>query len=221
VADALAFAGHDVLVAETTMSTPSDVDHVSGWVEELLAPPVPDDGRPVVVVGHSAACPRLPLAASALRGAGWPVIAFICVDGRFPDGRPFTVSGPQLGEMLDGIVRPDDHVPPWPRWWGSLVEGLVLDPVARVEVFREARPIPRAWFDQGCPVPELPPQIGRGFLAFGLGYSESCERAAAEGWIIHRMAGDHLHQIVEPEAVAEALQAMAECLGSHSQGFSG
>ena len=216
VAKELEAAGQQVMVAETTMTTPADTDHVSGWIEELLAPPLPDDGLPVVVVGHSAACPRLPLAAFALHRAGWPVEAFICVDGRFPDGRPFTVSGPKLGEMLDGMVRPDDHLPPWPRWWGSLLEGLVIDPAARVAVFSEARPVPRAWFDQGCPVPDLPPAIGRGFLAFGVGYSESCDRAAAAGWTTYRMTGDHLHQVVAPEAVAAALQAIVVCIRSHT-----
>lgn len=201
--------GHPVLVAETTMTTPADDDHVSGWIEDLLSPAAPQDGLPVIVVGHSAACPRLPLAVSALAQAGWNVAGFICVDGRFPDGRPFTVVGPQFGAMLDAMVRPDDYVPPWPRWWGSLMEGLVIDPVARAAVFSEARPLPRAWFDQGCPVPELPAGMGKGFLSFGVGYKESCDRASAEGWTTSHLTGDHLHQVVAPEAVSATLLSIA------------
>ena len=211
VADQLSGAGHEVLVATTSMTTPSDTDHVSGWIDDLLGPPIPDDDLPVIVVGHSAACPRIPLAAASLAEAGWNVTAFVCVDGRFPDGRPFTVSGPHFGELLDGLVRPDDYVPPWPRWWGSLIEGLVIDPEGRAEVFGEARPVPRAWFDQGCPVPPLPSRVKRGFVSFGVGYQESCDQAEREGWLTRRLDGDHLHLVVAPDEVSLALVELLGC----------
>ena len=184
------------------------------WIAQILAPDVPDDDLEVAVVGHSAACPRMPLVADRLLDHGWNVTSVICVDGRFPDGRAFTVSEPTYGPMLDGMVRPDDYLPPWPRWWGSLVEGLVVDPAARDLVFGEARPIPRSWFDQPCPVPELPERVGKAWLSFGPGYLQSCDRAYAEGWMTYRLAGDHLHQVVAPEAVASTLMAMVSCLDS-------
>ena len=205
-----------VLIANPAMTTTSDIDHISPWIAEILRPEVPDDDLPVVVVGHSAACPRMPLAAERLLAHGWNVSSFICVDGRFPDGRAFTVSEPTYGPMLDGMVRPDDYLPPWPRWWGSLIEGLVVDPVARDQVFGEAKPIPRSWFDQPCPVPELPPEVGRAFLSFGPGYLQSCNQAHEEGWMTYRLTGDHLHQVVAPEAVAKSLIAMTSCLESGS-----
>ncbi len=209
--------GQLALIADPSMTTTSDIDHITPWVAEILAPEVPDDDLPVVVVGHSAACPRMPLIADRLLAHGWNVDAFICVDGRFPDGRAFTVSEPTYGPMLDGLVRPDDYLPPWPRWWGSLVEGLVVDPVARDQVFREAKPVPRSWFDQPCPVPELPPEIGRAFLSFGPGYLQSCNQAHEDGWMTYRLSGgDHLHQVVAPEAVTKTLLAMISCLESGS-----
>ncbi|MGF1599023.1 MAG: hypothetical protein ACFCVK_19220 [Acidimicrobiales bacterium] len=196
-------------IAHTTMTTTGDDDHVGPWIDELLAVPVPADDLPVVVAAHSAACPRTPYAVHRLLGAGWNVTGFVCVDGRYPDGVPLTASEATFGPMLDSIVRPDDYLPPWPRWWGSLVVGLVVDPAAREQVFCEARPIPRAWFDQACPVPDLPPGVGRAFLAFGPGYQASCTRAEAAGWRTYLLAGDHLHQVVAPEAVADTLLAIA------------
>ena len=204
--------GQVVLIADPTMTTTSDIDHISPWMAEILAPDAPDDDLPVIAVGHSAACPRMPLVADRLLAHDWNVTALVCVDGRFPDGRAFTVSEPTYGPMLDGMVRPDDYLPPWPRWWGSLVEGLVVDETARDLVFSEAKPIPRSLFDQPCPVPELPPAIGRAFLSFGPGYLQSCERAESQGWTTYRLAGDHLHQVVAPDAVAATLLAIVRCL---------
>lgn len=196
------------------MTTPNDADHLTPWIDDILRPPVPTDDLPVVVVGHSAACPRVPMATRCLIDAGWNVTTMICVDGRFPDGKAFTESGSQYGEMLDGMVRPDDYLPPWPRWWGSLVEGLVVDLEARHEVFDEARPVPRSWFDQACPVPELPASVGRAFLCFGPGYLEAGDKARRQGWLTYQLTGDHLHQVVAPEAVATTLMSVAGCLES-------
>jgi hypothetical protein len=218
VAEVLEGLGQTCLIADPPMTTTADEDQVSPWLASVVSQPVPDDHLPVVVVGHSAACPRVPLAAGALLDAGWNVSALVCVDGRFPDGAAFTESGPQFAGMLDGMVRPDDYLPPWPRWWGSLVEGLVVDPVARDQVFAEARPVPRRWFDQACPVPELPGHIGRAFLCFGHGYLESGDRANQAGWLTYRLAGDHLHQVVAPGPVAATLMAMITCLASDAEG---
>lgn len=212
VADVLEAKGQPCLIADTPMTTPADHDHLSPWIEAVLRVPRPADDLPLVVVGHSAAAPRVPFAARRLLDAGWPVTGLICVDGRFPDGRAFTESGPEFAGMLDGMVRPDDYLPPWPRWWGSLVEGLVVDAKARAKVFDQARPVPRAWFDQAVPVPELPESVGRAFLSFGPSYLESAERAQREGWLTYRLAGDHLHQVVAPEAVAATLVAMVTCM---------
>jgi hypothetical protein len=196
------------VIADPSMTTTADLDHVTPWVNQILTLEPPPGDLPTIVVSHSAACPRTPLLVAELVAKGWPVQAMLLVDGRFPDGRAFTAASPHYGALLDRMVRPDDYLPPWPRWWGSLVEGLVVDAEARDLVFNEAPPIPRSLFDQGCPVPELPPSVGRGFLSFGPGYAESCEQAFEHGWLTARLNGDHLHQVVAPEPVAATLMAM-------------
>ncbi|MEM7338917.1 MAG: hypothetical protein AAF467_09735 [Actinomycetota bacterium] len=211
VSDVLGGLGQQVMVAHPPMTTTADSDHVTPWIESIAGVPAPSDDLPVVVVGHSAACPRVPMATARLIERGWNVSALVCVDGRFPDGRPFTATD-SYGAMLDGLVHPDGYLPPWPRWWGSLVEGLVVDPVARDQVFSEARPVPRGYFDQGCPVPTLPEEVGRAFLSFGPGYEEACNQAHLERWMTYRLVGDHLHQVVEPAAVAATLMAMVSCM---------
>lgn len=207
VAAVLADLGQEPLIADPAMTTTADTDHITPWIEQITSMERPDTDLPTVVVGHSSACPRTPLLVSKLLERGWPVTHMLLVDGRFPDGRAFTARA-HYAEMLDRMVRPDDYLPPWPRWWGSLVEGLVVDEEARNLFLAGAPPIPRNWFDQACPVPELPPTIGRGFLSFGPGYADARDQAFEAGWLTMRLNGDHLHQLVAPEAVAATLLAM-------------
>lgn len=216
VADVLTQRGCRAVVAETTMTTTADLDHLTPWVNELLTMEVPDRDVPTSVVAHSAACPRTPLAVEELIGKGWAIDSMILVDGRFPDGKSFTESSARFGDTLDGMVRPDDYLPPWPRWWGSLVNGLVVDPIARDLVFSEARPVPRSWFDQPAPVPDLTDRVAAGFLSFGPGYAEACEVAYKAGWVTNRLGGDHLHQVVAPEAVAASLIDMVTTMTGDS-----
>ncbi len=208
VGEVMVELGQSVQIADPTMTTTADYDHITPWLNDILAMPPPPDDMATVVVTHSAACPRAPLVVDELLHKGWNVQAMLLVDGRFPTGEPFAISQPRYAAMLDGMIRPDDYLPPWPRWWGSLVEGLVVDPVARDLVFNEAAPIPRSLFDQPCPVPELPPTVGRGFLSFGPGYSQACDQAFDAGWMTIRLSGDHLHQVVAPRPVAAILMAM-------------
>lgn len=214
--DVLADQGQHVAIACTRMTTRADEDHVTPWIDEILDFGIAEPGLPVVVVGHSAAGPRLPLLVDRLLARGDEVDAMIVVDGRFPDGRAFTESEPRFGALLDGLLRPDDYLPPWPRWWGSLVTGVVVDDMARHLVLNEAPPIPRGWFDQGCPVPDLPPSVQRAFLAFGPAYAEARDQAKAAGWFTLTLTGDHLHQVVAPEPVAATLLAMVACMMGES-----
>lgn len=203
----MADLGQEPLIADATITTTAHTDHVGPWIEQIVAMDPPADDLPTVVVAHSAACPRAPLLVSELLARGWPIRTVLLVDGRFPDGQAFTANK-HYAKMLDRMVRPDDYLPPWPRWWGSLVEGLVVETEARNLLLSEAPPVPRTWFDQGCPVPELPPTVGRGFLSFGPGYAEACDQAFAQGWLTMRLSGDHLHQMIAPERVAATLMAM-------------
>ncbi|MEZ5227574.1 MAG: hypothetical protein R2710_13115 [Acidimicrobiales bacterium] len=66
---------------------------------------------PLVLVAHSASCPRLPLVARRLIDRGHDVRALIAVNGRFPwvDGQSPIDADPPLRDLLDGMVRPNDY----------------------------------------------------------------------------------------------------------------
>ncbi len=176
------------------------------WAEAVAATIPPGTETRIVVVGHSASCPRLPLVASILIERGFDVAGIILVNGRFPaDGRAPVEEDEPLAEMLDGLVRPNSYLPPWYRWWGSLVIDMLPDEAARKRIFSQAHCVPRVLFDEPIPAPALPATIGQGYLTMGEMYRPSHDRAVAEGWCVAEIAGEHLHMVVAPANVADAL----------------
>lgn len=194
-------------------TTTSHEDHIAPWVQDVISslPPLTEvRDTPVVVVGHSATCPRLPYLADRLLDKGYNVESVVLVNGRFPaDGKSATDVDSPMVNLLDGLTRPDGYLPPWPRWWGSMVEDMLPDPELREKVLGEARPTPRAMFDQPIPAPDLPRRVGLAFLATGDMYSPSHDQARAEGWTVARLDGEHLHQVVDPVTVACSLMSLS------------
>ena len=209
VAEVLTLLGQDAITTPTTRTTPEDSDHIGPWVRGILEAVGPPQPQPLVVVGHSAACPRLPLVSRCLLDAGHRVEAVILVNGRFPadDGLSPVEADETLSTMLDDMVRPDDYLPPWHHWWGGMVVDM-LPVEERARVFAEFKPVPRSLFDQPIPVPELPADLRMCFLATGEMYLMAYERAKAEGWEVARLEGEHLHLVVDPVTVAGTLLSM-------------
>ena len=206
VAQVLRAAGHCAIVADPRPPKLADSSFVSPWAEAVVSMVPADTDASVVVVGHSASCPRLPLVASMLLDRNIKVAGIVLVNGRFPaDGRAPVEEDEPLAAMLDGLIRPNGYLPPWQRWWGSLVEDMLPDQQARNRIFEEAHSVPRILFDEPIPAPELPGHVGRGYLTMGEMYRPSHDRAVAEGWFVGEVEGEHLHMVVRPDEVAEAL----------------
>jgi hypothetical protein len=151
----------------------------------------------------------MPQVAACLIERGRTVRSLISVNGRVPwrDGDSPVAADPPLRTLLDDLVRPDDYLPPWHRWWGSMIADMVPNQDVRDRVFREAKPTPRALFDQPVRVPELPPSVHRAFLATGRTHEPDYDRAREIGWTVARLDGEHLHMVVDPVTVAGILLA--------------
>jgi hypothetical protein len=188
----------------------NDTDHIGPWLESVLASVPENKDLPVVVAGFGAVCPRMHLVADSLLDLGYDVEALILVNGRFPaDGLTPIEADPTTAEMLDGLVRPNGYLPPWHRWWGSLVESMLPDAELREQIFSEARPVPRSLFDQPIPAPKLPGHVGLAYLQTGEFYAACAQTAKAEGWVVNRIDGEHLQVAVDPVLVACMMMTMA------------
>ncbi len=209
VGEVLDLLGHAWVSPAPARTTPRDDDHIGPWldliVETMPAAPAP----PVVLVGHSGAGPRLPLVADTLLGLGYAVEAMILVNGRLPEGGviPTERDSPMM-DMLDALVRPDDYLPPWHRWWGPMIGNMLPGDEARDRILSEAKPTPRSLFDQPIPAPAVPESIGRGYLALGELYRPALDAAVDAGYEITRLEGEHLHMVVDPALVAAALVSL-------------
>lgn len=190
-------------------TTPRDDDHLGPWLEGIVADVGSVGEHPLVIVGHAASCPRLPMVADRLLAEGHDVDVVIAVNGRFPeDGVAPTERHLPLTTTLDALVRPDDYLPPWHRWWGTMVADMLPDDAARERVFAESKPVPRAVFDQPIPAPKLPGEVGLAYLGLGAMYLQSHEVAADAGWVVDELVGEHLHMVVAPVMVGGALLSL-------------
>jgi hypothetical protein len=175
-----------------------------------------DRGRPLVVVGHSAAGPRLPVIGAALEASGHPVDAYVLVDAGMPhpDRVPAAALPADFVAHLDTLVRADGLLPPWPEWWPpQVLAGLVPDDGLRARVAEECSPTPRDLYDEPVPVPDgWPGPTPCGYLSFT--YQDDAAEAERRGWVVVRAGGHHLRPTVDPDGVAALLRTLVDELRS-------
>lgn len=170
--------------------------------------------RPVLLVPHSNAGLFVPLlVARALR----PVHGCLFVDAALPAAiGPSPVVPTELLDLLSDKVT-DGRLPPWTDWWDEeAVASMFPDAKTRAAVSAEQPRLPLAYYEQTVPVPPGWDDRPCGYLLFGPPYDEVAAIARARGWLVDELSGQHLHQIVDPDAVAERLILMAERLPSIS-----
>jgi hypothetical protein len=188
--------GHPVLVAGHAgpVRSPDEV------LAELLDA-IPDEAD-LVLVPHSNS--GLYVAALAEQR---DVRGLVFVDAGLPSTDPTTAVAPdRLVDQLAGLAAEDGLLPPWTRWWpASSVRELFPDDEARAAVEREQRRLPLSYFRSRVPSPPGWERLPASYLAFGSGYAAEAEEAAVRGWPVETLAGGHLHQLVAPCDVAEAL----------------
>ncbi len=210
VAHVLERLRQDVVVTPTHRTTPRHTDHIKPWLDAVMASVSEPTDMPMVVVAHSASTPRLALIADRLIELGHGVSSIIVVNGRIPeDGVVPTERDSPFMDTLDALERPDGYLPPWHRWWGPMISDMLPDDEARARVLSEAKPVPRAVFDQPIPAPKLPGEVGLGYLALGEMYRPSFRQAREGGWATTRLGGEHLHMVVDPVTVTGALVSLA------------
>jgi hypothetical protein len=188
-----ALAGRGIVVTEP----PAHPD-LGGYVAVAGAGQLP---RPTVLVGFSAAGPRLFAVAAVLAPD-----AVVFMDARLPVDGVAPDAEPAFADLLDRLPVDDGGLlPPWPSWWPEpVLEVLVPDRSVRDAFVAECPQVPRAMFSVPVPAPEY--HGPRAYLAFGDTYADQRSIADRRGWPVATLDRQrHLAPLVEPDTVAGAL----------------
>ena len=205
VADLLDGSGWTVSVPRLRPPVGSPADVLRGLLEEI-----PDEPG-LALVPHSNS--GLYVAALA---ADRDVDAVVFVDAGLPAAAPSTPTAPAaLRDALAAIVDVDGLLPPWTRWWPDAdTDPLFPDLPTRRAVEAEQARLPLTYFDLTVPSPAGWERLPAAYLAFGDTYDEECTEARRRGWPVETLPGEHLHQLVDPQAVAGALTRLLGSLGT-------
>ncbi|MER7006819.1 alpha/beta hydrolase [Dactylosporangium sp. NPDC000555] len=190
----------DVTDADDPPFWPRVVDRVDDAVSQVPR------GQPVFVVAHSNAGPHVPVIVHAARR---PVAGCLFVEARLPSrtGPTATASPERLSYLRTQVT--EGRLPRWTDWWDEDdVATLFPDPRTRSTVSAEQPRLPLSYYEQQIPVPDGWDNRPCGYLLFGPSYDHMAQDARARGWDVDQIPGQHLHQLVDPDAVAARIVTM-------------
>jgi len=167
-----------------------------------------DRAEPLILVAHSNAGVFVPALVS---GLDHPVARCVFADATVPALDGSTPMAPEdFLPFLRGVAGPDGRLPRWTDWWDE-ADTASLYPDARtraaitaqeprlpLDYYLEQVPAPAGWADRGC-----------GYLMFSAGYENEAGLARRLGWPVRTVPGEHLHQIVDPDAVSRGIRELA------------
>ncbi|MGA5299145.1 alpha/beta hydrolase [Nucisporomicrobium flavum] len=163
---------------------------------------------PVVLVPHSNAGLFLP---SIVAASPRPVAAVVFVDASLPQR-----DGPSPVADADGLaflrvrVGPDGRLPPWTHWFDEADVAPMFPDAGTRKVIEDEQPrLPLSYYEQRLPVPDGWDARPCAYLKFSEPYDADAADAAARGWPVEAVPGEHLHQVVDPDAVAAAIRRLA------------
>lgn len=167
-----------------------------------------DRDEPLILVAHSQA--------GSLIGAldNWlaTVVGVIFVDAilQHPDRSWFDTAPATLGAQLR-MGATLGELPTWDKWWppGAL-ERLVPDTAMRDALLADLEPIPSAYFEHAAPSDVFMGPAA--YLQLSGAYSDEADQGVRYGWPVVRLPLHHLAMLTHAEAVAGAIESLAERL---------
>jgi Alpha/beta hydrolase family len=201
----------DVLVPKLADGDDSNLPHWeqhANAVKETLAE-VPH-ARPVVLVGHSGAGPRLP---AIQRTIAQPVAACLFVDASLPHpGRSvldeLAINVPDIDRELRPFLRAGGS---YPTWNAEVLREILPDAVIREQFLAELHPRNLRFFEEEMPDIAIGPDTPCGYILLSKAYLRQFEHARKAGWPSRRFHAGHFHMLVDPSAVtASMVELLAE-----------
>jgi len=144
-------------------------------------------------------------------GPTWRAAACVFVDASLPpeDGESAVVPTDFLPFLRANAV--DGILPRWSDWWEEEdIASLYPDQETRSALTAEEPQLPLVYYEQTIPVPGGWDRRPCAYLWFGPPYDETAKLAGDRGWIVEHLGGAHLHMVIDPAAVADRIQALAE-----------
>jgi hypothetical protein len=164
------------------------------------------EGQPVVIVAHSNAGLFVPVIVEA---ASRQVVGCLFVDAALPSPvGPTPVAPPELLDFLRPKVT-KGRLPQWTEWWDeSDVAPMFPDAQTRRDVSAEQPRLPLSYYEEFVPTPVGWDNRRCGYLLFGAPYEPMADDARRRGWTVDHVPGEHLHQLVDQDAVTDRIVAM-------------
>lgn len=164
--------------------------------------------RPLVWVGHSGACPRLPVYRQAVVN---PAAGYVFVDGGIPHDVP-----PGGSSQLDMMRNTDDDFADalqvalengerFPAWTDDMLRDEIPDAKARAHLLAGLQPHGLRYFDEPIPVPAIWPDAPCRYIHFSASYYADATHARRAGWPVTAIKGGHFYMLIDPKAVTDAL----------------
>jgi hypothetical protein len=220
VAERLRARGHDCLVPSLLDVARAGAPFWPHVVEQVNAVVGEHDwdqsDQEVLLVPHSNAGLFVPL---LVKHAVRPVRGCVFVDATLPVASGATPAAPsELLDVLRTKVSADGRLQPWSQWWDEDdIAPLFPDARTRQAVTAEEPRLPLTYYEQAIPAPPGWDAVPCGYLFFGPPYDELAAEARARGWPVRQETGLHLHQLVDPDRVTDAMIDMARDLTGTSK----
>ena len=201
-------AGDETVIVPDLRPSLSVEGNYASRQAEIVANEV--DLGPVVLVGHSAAGPVLPLVAERLAGQGVATTGSVFVDAGLPhpNKSELDVLPPPAVEHLQALTT-DGWLPPWTSWWSAdQLEALVPEAQSRVELIAGCRAIPASLSSEVFPPVDEQRMGTLAYIRLSSVYEAAADEADQAGWVVVRLDSHHLGLLTDPTPVVDALQAI-------------
>ena len=169
-----------------------------------------DEPDHVVLVAHSNAGLLLPTIAET---SSRVVTGAVLVDAAVPQRLASPAAASDFRDRLADLAGPDGLLPPWTDWWPAAdIQALLPDPEQRAQVVAEQPRLPLRYYAQEFPTPDTWWSVPRAYLRLSPAYDAELEQSREEGLATVELDGGHLHQVIDPGAVADAIEELTQSL---------